>query len=101
MNSRYLANKSVVNLWFYIRDPEQTNVEGRFRGGGALKKCFFYYPEGLLLQIATAFLLQSAIGTTKCGRTPSSWVTTVVASGLPQFAPAPTPAEKGDWWDHS
>ena len=71
-------------------------------GGGGLKKCFFYYPEGLLLQIATAFLLlQSAIGTTKCDRTPSSWVTTVVASGLPQFAPAPTPAEKGDWWDHS
>ena len=83
MNSRYLANKSVVHLWFYIRDLEQTNVEGRFRGG-------------LLLQIATAFLLQSAIGTTKCDRTPSSWATTVVASGLPQFAPAPTQAEKGD-----
>ena len=68
-------------------------------GGRGLKKCFFYYPEGLLLQIATAFLLQSPIGTTKCDRTTSSWVTTVVASGLPQFAPAPTPAEKGDWWD--
>ena len=36
---------------------------------------------------------------TKCDRTPSSWVTTVVASGLPQFAHAPTPTEKGDWWD--
>ena len=75
----------------------RTNERRRkISGGGGLKKCFFYYPEGLLLQIATAFLLQSAIGTTKCDRTPSSWVTTVVASGLPQFAPAPTQAEKGD-----
>ena len=44
-------------------------------------------------------LLQSVTGIKKCDRTPSSWVTTVVASGLPQFAHAPTPTEKGDWWD--
>ena len=44
-------------------------------------------------------VLQSAIGPTKCDRTPLSWVTAVVASGLPQFAHAPTPTEKGDWWD--
>ena len=83
MNSRYLANKSVVNLWFYIRDLEQTNVEGRFGGGGLIlryaspekfwnfspQKCFFHYTEDLLLQIATAFLLQSATSViTKCDR---------------------------------
>ena len=84
MNSRYLANKSVVNLWFHIRELEQTNVEGRFGGEGGRglryaspekfwnfspQKCFFHYTENLLLQIATAFLLQTATSViTKCDR---------------------------------
>ena len=64
-----------------------------------IKKCDnCYYKVWQVLQRAT-ILLQSAIGTTKCDRTPLSWVTTVVASGLPQCAHAPTPTEKGDWWD--
>ena len=117
MNSRYLANKSVVNLWFYIRDLEQTNVEGRFggRGGGGSQKMLFplswrsvvtncdsflitkcdkcFYKVWQVLQSAT-ILLQSATEHRRL-----AWVTTVVASGLPQFAHAPTPTEKGDWWD--
>ena len=51
-------------------------------------------------------LLQSVTGITKgdnfiakCDRTPLSWVTTVVASVLPQCAHAPIPIEKGNWWD--
>ena len=64
-----------------------------------IKKCDkCYYRVWQVLQRAT-ILLQSAIGTTKCDRTPLSWVTTVVASGLPQCAHIPTPTEKGDWWD--
>ena len=58
-----------------------------------IKKCDnCYYKEWQVLQKGDNFI-------TKCDRTPLSWVTTVVASGLPQCAHAPTPTEKGDWWD--